>query len=161
MKCPECKSVMHIEDGIASCRVHRCMAFGKGIVVPQIGPLFEYDPTTDNCRYFPTGATRDTAEGKLDIHRFLSPEVLERYCQYLQAHRQQSDGKLRDPDNWKKGMPLSVYMASMTRHFFEVWSQYHTGERGEVDDDALCALMFNVMGFLYENMGVRRGEGDV
>ena len=50
---------------------------------PHIGPLIEYDPATGKSRYFSSGATRDSAEGKLDIHRFLSPEVLRRYCQYL------------------------------------------------------------------------------
>jgi len=55
-------------------------------------------------REFVTGATRDCNDNKLAYHRFLSPEVLTGYCEYLQKHRKQADGKTREPDNWKKGM---------------------------------------------------------
>jgi len=100
-------------------------------------------------RTFDTGATRDTTEGKLDIHRFLDRKVLLRYCGYLNDHRMQSDGQLREPDNYKKGIGQDVYMASMTRHFFSVWGGF---EEGKIDQDELCALMFNVMGMLFEEM---------
>ena len=66
-------------------------------------------------RTFNTGATRDSDEGKLDFEGFLSPLVIERYAEYLNAHRVQSDGKLRDSDNWQNGMGLSVYMKSLWR----------------------------------------------
>ena len=106
-------------------------------------------------REFETGATRDTNTNKLDIEAFLSPEVLLRYSEYLNANRQQSDGSLRDGDNWQKGIPKYVYMKSMTRHFLDVWL-IHRGHRNKavVQDlqDALCALMFNTMGFLFEDL---------
>jgi len=98
-------------------------------------------------REFKTGATRDVAEGKLDYHRFLCPFVLQRYCEYLQKHQKQADGKMREGDNWKKGIPIDVYMASLTRHFVEVWQGW---QEGDISDEALSALLFNAMGMMHE-----------
>lgn len=113
-----------------------------------------------------TGATRDKEDGKLAYGRFLSPRVIRRYCEYLQVHRKQADGKLRDPDNWKKGMPVEWYRESLLRHVHEVWeltaqdgSEQSAWERegnepgfvtAEVLEDALCATIFNAMGMLFE-----------
>ncbi len=105
---------------------------------------------TGKARIFDTGATRDTNEGKYDYEGFLSPLVLERYAEYMNKHRKQSDGKLRDSDNWQKGIPKKEYMKSGFRHFFDWWKEH----RGVVTKDglieALCALMFNTMGYLHE-----------
>lgn len=107
-------------------------------------------------RTFGTGATRDMDEGKLDFEGFLSPLVLEKYAEYMNANRIQSDGKLRDSDNWQKGIPKNVYMKSMYRHFFDVW-KYHRKLRIKMTmEDALCALLFNVMGYLHEYL--RKGK---
>ncbi len=111
-------------------------------------------------REFNTGATRDTDQGKLDFEGFLSPLVLERYAQFMNKNRKQADGKLRDSDNWQKGIPLVVYMKSMWRHFMDVW-KYHRGNGKDLytvstDDEinlaeeALCAVIFNASGYLYE-----------
>jgi hypothetical protein len=100
-------------------------------------------------REFETGATRDTEEGKLDYEGFLSPEVLQRFAEYMHANRIQSDGSLRDSDNWQRGIPKDVYMKSMWRHFHTVWMGHRYGD---VSQDDLCALMFNVMGYLYEDL---------
>jgi hypothetical protein len=106
-------------------------------------------------RHFNTGATRDTEAGKLDYEGFLSPLVLERFAEYMHKHRFQADGQLRDSDNWQKGMPRDVYMKSMWRHFVNVWK----GHRGVADDidleEALCALLFNVQGYLFEVLSRR------
>lgn len=98
-------------------------------------------------RTFDTGATRDTDEGKLDYEGFLSPLVLERYAQYMHKHRQQSDGTLRDSDNWQKGIPVTQYMKSLWRHFMAVWTGYRKGNPSEED---ICAMLFNTMGLLHE-----------
>ena len=105
--------------------------------------------TRDNgvLRQFSTGATRDTAEDKLDYEGFLSPVVLRAYAEYMHKNRVQSDGSLRDSDNWQKGMPLSVYMKSMWRHFMDVWTAHR---KGNDPVEPLCALLFNVMGYLHE-----------
>jgi hypothetical protein len=114
-------------------------------------------------RTFESGATRDDEDGKYDYEGFLSPLVLERYAEYMHEHRLQSDGNLRDSDNWQKGIPRNVYMKSMWRHFMDLWL-YHRGH-GAVElqklgsstevvsvNDILCALMFNVMGYLHSRL---------
>lgn len=108
-------------------------------------------------RYFESGATRDTDEGKFDYEGFLHPVVLEMYAQYMHENRVQSDGEMRDSDNWQKGIPRKQYMKSMWRHFHEVWKAHRAGYAEPCAGydptpmhDALCALMFNVMGYLYE-----------
>jgi len=108
-------------------------------------------------RRFETGATRDTDEGKLDFEGFLAPGVMIRFAEYMNENRVQSDGELRDSDNWQKGIPRDQYMKSMFRHFIEVWRDHRMlgGLRsgGALEDEmetALCALMFNVMGYLFE-----------
>lgn len=106
-------------------------------------------------RTFDTGATRDTAEGKLDYHEYLSTAVLRRYAQYMLSKQVQPDGEKRPGDNWKKGMPTDAYMASMARHFVDVM-MFHEGrftpdsvaEEGMTLETALCAMLFNVMGYL-------------
>lgn len=101
-------------------------------------------------REFTSGATRDDLGEKYDYEGFISPMVLHRYAVYMHEHRKQSDGKLRDSDNWQKGIPVAVYMSSMWRHFMDVWLA-HRGYETEVDIiDALCAMMFNVNGMLFQ-----------
>ena len=101
-------------------------------------------------RKFDTGATRDADDGKLDFEGFLSPRVLHRFAEYMHHHRKQSDGSLRDSDNWQKGIPRDAYMKSTWRHFMDVW-KHHRGLDVEEDlETALCALLFNVQGMLHE-----------
>ncbi len=118
-------------------------------------------------RTFDTGATRDQDETKLDFEGFLSPKVLRVYAEYMNANRVQSDGSLRDSDNWQKGIPLEAYMKSGWRHFF-AWWELHRGCladlrdcEGDVDlvwsaadienmKSDLCGLLFNTMGYLHE-----------
>lgn len=103
-------------------------------------------------RIFETGATRDTSEGKLDYEGFLSPLVLERFAMYMDCHRKQSDGSFRDSDNWQKGIPLEAYMKSCWRHFISWWKLHRDTPIPCQDDleETLCAMMFNVMGYLHE-----------
>jgi hypothetical protein len=102
-------------------------------------------------REFETGATRDSEEDKLDYEGFLSPQVLERYAQYMHKHRAQADGTLRSSDNWQKGIPLDAYMKSQWRHHMEWWT-LHRSEFQSLDDleEAVCAVIFNAMGYLHE-----------
>jgi len=101
-------------------------------------------------RKFDSGATRDTDTGKLDYEGFYSPLVMERFGQYMNKHREQSDGNLRDSDNWQRGIPLNAYMKSGYRHFFDWWKQ-HRGYKGQDTlEDSLCALIFNAQGYLFE-----------
>ena len=106
-------------------------------------------------REFSTGATRDSDDTKLDYEGFLSPTVLRRYAVYLNKHRIQADGQMRDSDNWQRGIPISAYMKSLWRHFMDVWSIHRKtintirGENPE-EEEALCAVIFNASGYLHE-----------
>ena len=105
-------------------------------------------------RTFETGATRDTDEDKPDYEGFLSPEVLATFGRYMHRHRMQADGKLRDSDNWQRGIPADAYMKSAWRHFMDWWwAHRHGGEATE----ALCALLFNAMGYLHEELASGKG----
>lgn len=111
--------------------------------------------TKEKMREFEHGATRDTAQGKLDYVKALSPIVLRRYVQYLDKHRLLPDGSYREFDNWKQGIPQDVYHSSNGRHFFDAWllTEGYTTEdnHGPVTlEDALCAELFNIMGRLHE-----------
>jgi hypothetical protein len=110
----------------------------------------ERDKTSMQLRVFDTGAVRDQDKTKLDYEGFLSPIVLEAYAKYMNRHLHLADGSTRASDNWQKGLPRDVYMKSMFRHFMEVWST-HRGSRDEHKlEEQLCALLFNVMGYLFE-----------
>lgn len=115
---------------------------------------------TETIRKFDTGATRDTVQGKLDYVKALSPIVLQRYVQYLDAHRLQPDGNMRDFDNWKKGIPIDAYLGGLGRHFMAVWllAQGFPAEdnHGPVMlEDSLAAIIFNASGWLYELLKIK------
>jgi len=110
-------------------------------------------------RGFTSGATRDTAEGKLVYTGFYSPFVMRQFARFMNMNRLQSDGKLRDADNWQKGIPASVYIESLGRHFMEFWEE--TEKRKCFSSDwprqsdvaliaAACGMMFNIQGYVLE-----------
>lgn len=103
-------------------------------------------------RTFETGATRDTEQGKFDYEGFLSVLALRRFGEYMHKNRFQRDGQLRDSDNWQKGIPQDVYIKSAFRHFMDWWLAHR---EGRVDEEALCAVMFNVQGYLHEALKVK------
>ncbi len=121
-------------------------------------------------RKFETGATRDTNNGKPDYEGFISPLVVERYGEYMHKHRIQSDGTLRDSDNWQKGIPKNEYVKSLWRHHQDHW-MLHRGfipgsyrkdiESGvsssSIQEGLLCAIIFNTSGLLHELIKKRRG----
>ena len=113
-------------------------------------------------RTFEGGATRDDDDVKCDYEGFLSPLVIERYGEYMNKHRVQADGEVRDSDNWQKGIPISVYMKSWWRHFVEAWVLWRRLSKTlpaksvldvnglEALSDSMCATLFNNMGMLHE-----------
>jgi hypothetical protein len=108
-------------------------------------------------RKFDTGATRDSDKGKNDYEGFYSPLVVEAFGDYMTKHRIQADGNLRDSDNWQKGIPKTAYIKSLWRHFLDLWFMHRGYKRtdkatGEVLNmkEVLCAILFNVQGYLYE-----------
>ena len=98
-------------------------------------------------RTFETGATRDDEDDKIDYEGFMHPLVIRAFGEYMHENRLQNDGKLRSSDNWQKGIPKDAYMKSGWRHFMVWWTAHRTGK---TDKKALCALLFNVMGYLFE-----------
>ena len=108
---------------------------------------------TDKMRQFPSGATRDTDTNKLDYEAFLSPIVLERYCQYLNKHRVQSDGQLRDGDNWQKMFGekhFDVCLKSLLRHIMDVWKQHRGYKSAQSIEDSICGALFNLQAYLFK-----------
>lgn len=111
----------------------------------------------DTKRTFTSGATRDTEDGKYDLEGFLSPLVLERYAEYMHKNRHMVNGSPRDSDNWQRGIPLDAYMKSAWRHFM-VWWKLHRNPKFDTEaemENALCALLFNVSGYLHEVIKAR------
>jgi hypothetical protein len=85
----------------------------------------------------------------------IPPEVFERYARYMHANRRQSDGVMRDSDNWKQGIPKDVYVKSLYRHFMDVWALHNGSQKISSTQDiqeALCAVIFNAMGYLFEDL---------
>lgn len=115
-------------------------------------PYWEEENTEQEpkMREFDTGATRNVDDNKLDFEGFISPLALEEFAKYMHEHRMQADGKLRDSDNWQKGIPQDQYMKSMWRHFFDTWKNHRGHETPEDQIKNLCGLMFNVQGYLHE-----------
>lgn len=104
-------------------------------------------------RKFETGATRDTDADKLKYAGFISPLVEKRFSEYMHLHRKQSDGSLRAPDNWKRGIPKDAYADSLIRHVYDFWLHIEgfSGEATEPDlESVLCAIRFNCDGYLFE-----------
>lgn len=120
---------------------------GDGSLVGKISPQ---PVNVTAMRQFDTGATRHTDENKYDYEGFLQPLVEERFAAYMHKHRCQADGTLRASDNWQKGIPKTVYMKSAFRHFMDVWKAMRGYKIADTLEDALCALLFNVRGLLFE-----------
>ena len=106
---------------------------------------------------FTTGATRSTDTNKIDFEGHINPEVLEIFGEYMNRHRVQRDGQLRASDNWQKGIPLYRYVKSLIRHTFEFWRMWRgksvinpDNNRPFIFRDVLSAILFNVMGLMYE-----------
>lgn len=101
-------------------------------------------------RTFASGATRDADTDKIDFEGFLSPLVLQRFGEYMHHHRKQADGQLRSSDNWQKGMSREVYMKSLIRHLHDLWLEHDGFTSREGIEDALCGILFNTQGYLFE-----------
>ena len=106
----------------------------------------------EQMREFDSGATHDTTEGKLDYEGFLHPAVLQVYAEYMNKNRTQPDGQQRASDNWQLGIPKDAYMKSAWRHFHDWWSEHRGVQSREGLQAALCGLMFNAMGYMYEEI---------
>lgn len=112
-------------------------------------------------RTFDSGATRDVDTNKHEYTGFNSPLVEKRFAEYMTLHRRQADGQLRSSSNWKRGIPVEVYQQSLHRHFVDLWLHFDGVGDEAVDPDIesiLCALRFNVNGYLHELLKERRAR---
>ena len=109
-------------------------------------------------REFKGGGTRDNNEGKNDYEGFISPLVIQSYGNYMNKHRLQTDGKLRDSDNWQNHFGedhFKICMKSLLRHLFVLWFLHRCFKRIDEKDgheinkeEALCAIKFNTNAYL-------------
>lgn len=73
---------------------------------------------------------------------------------YRLANHYGGGAKKYDPWNWAKGMPLSVFHASLMRHIFSIIEN-------ETDEDHLSAIFFNAASILHFNLIHRDDLDDV
>lgn len=146
--CPNCKSMGWVADIVISGKEKGLMVF-KCFYCKYVWTCNDEKEKVE-MRKFKTGATRDNNVNKLDYEGFNCPLVDERYAQYLNKHRVQADGKIRESDNWQKGIPLTAYIKSAFRHFVD-WRKQHRKYKGQdLLEDSICALIFNAKGYLHE-----------
>ncbi len=81
---------------------------------------------------FPTGAVRDTEEGK-PRYDLISVPAMTRLAHHLRKGAEKYNAR-----NWEKGMDYSRLYSSALRHLMQ-WSA------GDRDEDHLAAVLFNVM----------------
>lgn len=107
---------------------------------------------------FSTGANRNISTNKLDYEGFISPLVLKRYAEFMHKNRHLPNGTMRNSDNWQLGIPLDNYMKSLARHEQDV-RLHHDGYGEEAEEDietALCAVIFNASGYLFELLKAKK-----
>jgi hypothetical protein len=116
-------------------------------------------------RTFSTGATRDTAVGKIDPEGFVHPLFMLQFYKYMNMHRIQSDGTLRDSDNWQKGIPKEVCAKSLKRHMLD-FELIHRGCYDAAHEPCIIAaamgIMFNVQAYVLQviqEIGLRDFDG--
>lgn len=168
-KCGGCGSEYHVSAGVEvqRSRCWRCGAvamtdelernynLSKNFPAPGTVVYQNEAPSPEILRTFESGATRDLEEGKLDFEGFLSPQLIEAFGIYMNINRTQADGTQRESDNWQKGMPISVFVKSGWRHFFDWWRIYRLRKNGGRCRDGLelmatMGLLFNLQGYLHE-----------
>jgi hypothetical protein len=113
-------------------------------------------------RKAPSGAIRDTANGKYLYDKFQHPLVVKEFARYMDRKRIMSDGSMRGGDNWWTGFPREWLMESMGRHYQDVW--LHQKGFGDYADEpfmvALNGLFFNVQAMMLEVLLERDNKGD-
>jgi hypothetical protein len=97
-----------------------------------------------SMRQFSTGATRNNDINQLDLEAYRSPITDIVFGQYMKKHARQSDGTMRDGDNWQKGIPMKSGVSSETRHHYDVWLEARGYDSRDGVLEGLCGLKFNV-----------------
>ena len=103
---------------------------------------FGFNFSSDN-RKFDTGAKRDSATGKP------IPDLIYAFATQRRAKVMELGATKYGIRNWEKGMPLSVFLASATRHL----NQFMLGES---DEDHLAHCAFNLDAIMHGQEMLRR-----
>ncbi len=104
-------------------------------------------------RYFDGGAFRDGDNGKMDFEGYFSPLVIKGFGEYMLHHQKQSDGQMRDSDNWQKGFGedhIGVCLKSLLRHVHDIWMEYDGYPSRDGMEEAVYGSMFNIMAIAYK-----------
>jgi Domain of unknown function (DUF5664) len=115
----------------------------------------------NNAEQLDPSVVRADSSDKLQPARVLSAPVMVAYLEYMQETQRNLDGTVgRAPDNWKKGISQDSYMSSLMRHILAVWAMHQAGrcrdeETGDELSLELCAVLFNAMGYLHEELRAR------
>jgi hypothetical protein len=96
-------------------------------------------------RQFATGAIRDAASDKVR-YDLIPLTVLTRLAQHYTNGSQKYEDR-----NWQKGIPVSVYYASLMRHLVAVMN-------GKTDEDHTAAAMWNVAGIMWTLEQIETGN---
>jgi len=94
---------------------------------------------------FESGAQRDIQEDKGFFH-LLSPYVLRRLAVHMERGARKYGVR-----NWEKGMPLSVFFNSATRHSLD-WLM------GKDEEDHLAAWLWNIHCLLHTEEMIKQGK---
>jgi hypothetical protein len=126
-------------------------------------------------RNFNEKAKRDGLNGKLHPYGFSHPLCDHVFNKYMDYHREQADGQLREPDNWWGGWDRKISLDSLARHVEDL-KCLHAGymvykqkvDNGEIthvvkkgfkpekgwkevtEAETVCAIRFNSMAYLLE-----------
>lgn len=99
---------------------------------------------SNDQRTFPTGAQRDSSSGKP------RPDLISPFATMRRGRVMELGAKKYGYRNWEKGMPLSVFMASATRHFLQF-------SMGATDEDHLAHCAFNIDAIMHGQEMIKRG----
>lgn len=111
-----------------------------------------------------TGATRDTSINKMELSKYMCPEVLLEFGKYMLKHQIQSDGSKREGDNHKKGFgsthqeTMDICFASLLRHIFDIWMEQDGFDSRDGIDEALGGSLFNLMDYWSALLKKRKEE---
>lgn len=94
---------------------------------------------------FPSGAVRDSQEGKVDFVETISFTAHERFARYMTGKK-----KKYGVGNFKKGIPIESYEQSLLRHIDKYFRNKYENGNDELEEDHLAAIRFNVDGIMHE-----------
>lgn len=99
---------------------------------------------SNSSRVFNTGAQRDAAENKP------RPDLISPFATMRKGTVMELGAKKYGYRNWEKGMPLSVFLASATRHLNQFMM-------GDMEEDHLAHCSFNLDAIMHGQEMIKRG----